>query len=1208
MKPRLLLLPFACLAATLTHAAPLVLENSALRVEIAPDSGRISVVDKADGHTWQQPVTDKPAAAPVYRVVSQKPSALELSREFAAGKDKPVTVRLRFMLPSPTAPDLRVEATTDDLKAPCGSMRFLEPFALDAPHGVLAVADYGNGHLYPLDTQPFPRGSFSGDRLDMPWVGLCDLNSGRGYMLLLETSDDSEVTMQRIATKDSRSVVAPQVTWRPQKGAFGYPRSVLYHFESKGGYVALCKFYRQYAKARGLVVPFTEKLKKNPNLSRLFGAPDVWGDASLNFARAARAAGVDKMLIHGKPAKPADMRAVNDLGYLTSEYDNYTDILEAKDGKIDSNHAILPDHAVLKNDQQRMTAWLTWDKKTQFMKRCPTLWVDAAKATAEKVLKEWPFIGRFIDVTTAEGLYECYDPKHPMTRTQKRECGPALHRVFRDRKLVMGGEHGIWWCVPMVDYIEGMMSGGYASWPAGHLIHPKSKDEEFEGAWGKLKTKWESYAKWGIGHEWRAPLWELVFHDCIVTTWYWGDASDWLLDAAPEITPKKDAYNILYGTIPLLWANAGGSWAKDRAVFLRTYRNTCKLHEILATQELVSHEFLTADHAVQATKFSDGTECVVNFGPKPAVATIGDKDYVLPQNGWAVKGPRIEQSLVQEGDATVTRIRTPGYAFSDRSGVPVTLRTEGDGRIRITADKATDRVSVPPVIIAPDWKADGALLYRLDDQGRLTDTLAFQPGAEGAIEFGPAAAGASFMLVWGKAARQPDLRVAEVKLSAPSVREGDVPRATATIANIGAGLASRAAVEFTLDGVVLRRTMIDLKSHAEMSVTADIDTASLDGEHRLMVTVNRESRIAEISKQNNQSEQTIFIAPDWSRWPQRKLLRVAAGGVAREDEVVMTPLKLPEGADPASVRVAETDANGQPTNLLPSQLDGDELAFILRGKLAANESRRVVVAWRPGSAGVSPASKARPQESARTASSFSHRKAGGTPALPGGFWRPTSEAIIAPGYEARFENGTIAFLAPRKDGVTGRRFIKDLMLSSKETGWSDEPGTVEKFEIEHAGPVGTIIHVRKALKAGVVYDKRYTFYPSRFDLDITVNKPAGGLYSRAYYAAVGTYTDDKGLKATVDGKGDGENIYGQNRHPKWYAVFAPDWAHSCVALSPLDHNAYWDAGSHWGGIGLTTGKTSGIRMSYVIHPGASDATFAVEDHRRLTVPVTVAWE
>ncbi|MCX7824470.1 MAG: hypothetical protein N2689_02820 [Verrucomicrobiae bacterium] len=1194
MKSKLFLLPFACWAATVSHAAPLVLENSALRVEIAPESGRIGVVDKVSGQIWQQPVPDKPVAAPVYRVLSSKPGGLELARDFAAGKDKPMTLRLRFTLPGANAADLRVEATADDLKAPCGNPRFLEPFVLDAPRGVLAVADYCNGHLYPLDTQPFPRGSFAGDRLDMPWVALCDLDSGRGYMLLLETSDDCDVRMEKVTAKDGRALVAPQVTWRAQKGAFGYPRSVLYHFEPKGGYVALCKFYRQYAKTRGLIVPFTEKLKKNPNLTRLFGAPDVWGNASLAFAREAKAAGVDKMLIHGRPAKPADMRAINDLGYLTSEYDNYTDILEAKDGKIDSNHAPLPDHAVLKSDQQRMTAWLTWDKKTQYMKRCPTLWVDAAKATAERVLKEWPFVGRFIDVTTAEGLYECYDPKHPMTRTQKRECGPALLRVFRDHKLVMGGEHGIWWCVPVVDYIEGMMSGGYASWPAGHLIHPKSKDEEFEGAWGKLKTKWESYAKWGIGHEWRAPLWELVFHDCIVTTWYWGDASDWLLDAAPEITPKKDAYNVLYGTIPLLWADAGGSWVRDRALFLRTYRNTCKLHEILATQEMVSHEFLTADHAVQATKFSDGTECVVNFGPKPAVATIGDKDYLLPQNGWAVKGPRIEQSLVQEGEATVTRIRTPGYAFSDRSGVPVTLRTEGDGRIRITTDKATDRVNVPPVIVTPDWKPDGALLYRLDDQGRLTDTLAFQSGAEGAIEFGPAKAGESFMLIWGKSARQPDLRVAAVKLTASSVRQGDPLRATATITNAGAMPAPRAAVEFALDGVVLRRTTVDLKGRAETSVIAEMDTAALDGEHRLTVTVNREGRIAEISKQNNQVEQTLFVAPDWSRWPNRKLLRVGAGGVAREDEVVVTQLKLPDDADPTSVRVAETDVSGQPTELLPSQLEGGELAFILRGKLAANESRRVVVAWREGK----PASP----------SSRCERKAGGTPAVPTGFWRADAEAIVAPGYEARFENGTIAFLAPRKNGVTGRCFIKSLMLSSKETGWSEEPGTVEKFEVEYAGPVRTIIRVRKALKAGVVYDKRYTFYPSRFDLDITVNKPAGGLYSRAYYAAAGTYADDKGLKATVDGKGDGENIYGQNKRPKWYAVYASDWAHSCVALSPSDHIAYWDAGSHWGGIGLTSVNTSGIRMSYVIHPGAADAKFAEEDYRRLTAPVTVTWE
>jgi len=658
-RTAVILCSLACAGA---HGASL--ENRALRLDIALDTGRVTVTEKSSKRVWEQPVPagnvgGASAPRPLYRLLAQKKSELELERTF----DKRVTLRLRFTLPG--ASDLRIEATADDPKTLIGEISFLEPFVLNAPRGVLAVADYSDGHLYPLDTQPFPRGTFSGDRLDMPWVGLCDLDTGCGYLLLLETSDDASVTMQKFTGKNGRQLVAPMVRWRGQKGAFGYTRSVLYHFAPKGGYVALCKRYRAYAKEHGLIVPLADKLKKNPNLARLFGAPDVWGNASLAFAQEAKAAGVEKMLIHGKPKKPEEMRAINDLGYLTSEYDNYTDILQTKDGKIDHQHAILPDHAVMLKDGERMKAWLTWDKKTQFMKRCPMLWEEAAKATAEKVLSEWPFIGRFVDVTTAEGLYECYDPKHPMTRTQKRECGPALHRAFRDRKLVVGGEHGIWWCVPWVDYIEGMQSGGNASWPAGHLIHPKSKDEEFEGAWGKLKTKWEQYAKWGIGHEYRAPLWELVFHDCIVSTWYWGDASDWLLDAAPEITPKKDAFNILYGTIPLLWANKGGSWLKDRAVFLRTYRNTCKLHEAVATAELLSHEFVTPDHAVQRTRFSDGTECVVNFGEKPQRVKVGRQEFLLPQNGWAVKGPKIEQSRALDGDKQVTKIRAGKYQFPE---------------------------------------------------------------------------------------------------------------------------------------------------------------------------------------------------------------------------------------------------------------------------------------------------------------------------------------------------------------------------------------------------------------------------------------------------------------------------------------------------------------------------------------------------------------
>ncbi len=188
---------------------------------------------------------------------------------------------------------------------------------------------------------------------------------------------------------------------------------------------------------------------------------------------------------------------------------------------------------------------------------------------------------------------------------------------------------------------------------------------------GHKMPKWEEYARWGIGHQYRVPLWELVFHDCVVTTWYWGDSSDFLLEAAPEITPKKDAFNILYGTMPMMWVNGEGAWHKNRAMFMRTYRNTCKLHEVVAKAEMLSHEYVTADRAVQRTRFSDGTEVIVNFGPQPYRARLAGKEYLLPENGFAVKGPAIEQSLALVDGRPVTTIHTAKYSYTDASGANV---------------------------------------------------------------------------------------------------------------------------------------------------------------------------------------------------------------------------------------------------------------------------------------------------------------------------------------------------------------------------------------------------------------------------------------------------------------------------------------------------------------------------------------------------------
>jgi hypothetical protein len=665
---RLLALAASMAIPSLAAAPARTIENRYLRVSVDSGAGEITVLDKIARHEWKP---SRPAGANRgFRDLELKPgNILTFTADLAGpgGRTWPALVKLSL---TPAAADLAAELDMADRSVELEYVAFLEPWVLDSPSGALAVADYADGHLYPLNLRPLPKNRFTLDNIDMPWVGVCDVDRGFGYALIADTPDDGYIEMQAVP---GAQVSAPRLVWTGSHRQFRYPRRAIYHFAAKGGYVALAKRYREYARKLGVLTPFTEKLKQNPNLTRLFGAPDVWGDSTLSFAREAKAAGVEKMLQHTSGSEGVrrgvsaeDMKAINALGYLSSTYDIYADVLPLEAGQEATPHLDrVPDNVVLRADGQRMTAWLTWDKK-QYMKRCPALWVDVARLVIPRDLALFPYIGRFIDVITAEGLYECFDQRHPLTRTAKREANVAMLQYVRSLGLVVGSEHGRWWAVPQVDYIEGMMSGGFASWPAGHLIRPKTKDEQFDGPSGSAYPKWDAYARWGIGHEYRIPLWELVFHDCVVSTWYWGDSSDFLLAAAPEITPKKDAFNILYGTIPMMWAGRNGSWPSAREVFLRTYRNTCKLHEAVATSEMLRHEFVTADRAVQATRFADGTRVLVNFGEKPYTARIDGQAHVLPQNGFVVKGPRIEQSMEMVDGQVVTTIRAGSYRYQGR--------------------------------------------------------------------------------------------------------------------------------------------------------------------------------------------------------------------------------------------------------------------------------------------------------------------------------------------------------------------------------------------------------------------------------------------------------------------------------------------------------------------------------------------------------------
>jgi len=234
------------------------LENEHLRVSVDAKAGALAVEDKAAGHTWRQPGGEAKSGPRFGNVRELAAPARGIAFEAGFGwnrtEKKPYVLQVTLSLAAGSR-DLRIEADMAQRKTEIENVAFLDPLVLDAPAAVAVVADYSDGHVYPLTQPPIAERWFSVSRLDMPWIGVCDLQKGFAYAILVETTDDAYLQLRKVKVA-GRELAAPVLGWTPSKKEFSYPRRVIYHFAANGGYVALAKRYRAYAKEHGLVVPF----------------------------------------------------------------------------------------------------------------------------------------------------------------------------------------------------------------------------------------------------------------------------------------------------------------------------------------------------------------------------------------------------------------------------------------------------------------------------------------------------------------------------------------------------------------------------------------------------------------------------------------------------------------------------------------------------------------------------------------------------------------------------------------------------------------------------------------------------------------------------------------------------------------------------------------------------------------------------------------
>lgn len=589
--------------------------NPVLNVTLDTAAATLNVADRRTGEAFQQ------RFPPGVAVLDATPDGDGRLRLTLLHVDSGLRIETVLAL-DPALPEFTVELSAQG-ELP-GSLRF--PGAFLSKPGQSLIVPLNEGISYPVDDpaiEPMNLVAYGGHGLCMAFWGLTD--GDRGQMAILETPDDASIRIDRY---DGRLDVAPE--WEAQKGQFGYARRLRYVFFDHGGYVAMAKRYRAYAQRIGLFKTLAEKRRENPNVDLLVGAVNVWcwDPNPVPLAKEMQAAGIGRIL-WSNAQSPENLRALNALGILTSRYDIYGDAQDPatyptlKYVHPDWPAGAWPGDLVLDPDGHPARGWAveTKDGRLQpggVVNDVATLTYARQRIPAE--LETHPYRCRFIDTTTASAWREDYSPAHPMTRTQSREARMSLLRfVSEECRLVAGSETGHDAAVPFVDYFEGMLS------LTPYRVPDSGRD--MERVWNDVPA---NVAKFQVGQAYRLPLWELVYHDCVVAHWYWGDYSNKL----PALWDKRDLFNVLYGTPPLFMFERNG-WEKDKARFVRSYQDVAPVARATGYSEMTDHRYLTPDRDVQRSTFANGTAVTVNFGAKPY--SLSDGSSLAPL-GFRVDG------------------------------------------------------------------------------------------------------------------------------------------------------------------------------------------------------------------------------------------------------------------------------------------------------------------------------------------------------------------------------------------------------------------------------------------------------------------------------------------------------------------------------------------------------------------------------------------
>ncbi len=591
--------------------------------------------------------------------------------------------------------------------------------------GLLISADSGKSFKHRF-------GTFSYEGCHMEMLGMVKNGSAA-----LVTWHDPYVTAEIQSTlpdeeiADAKQVVSASLSLRKSAKAFRI------QFLGEADYVTIARVYRKTAAEKGWLVPWSEKLRKYPAAEKLFGAINfkLWSVLSRRidedgneksvtmkwtFKEAAQVAehlkrdlklnrvlfimggwihrGYDNQHPDILPAAPecggnADLaecsRRVQELGYTFCFHDNYQDIYR--------DSPSWDENLIMKRPDGSLTRGGLWAGGRAYLTCSREAMKLAQRPQNLPAVKElFAPNSYFIDTTYAAGLYECFDPKHPLTlwddMIYKSEISDYARELFGN----FGSECGREWAIPHCDFFEGLTG------VSGRYYHNLDVD-----ALGGTVV----------------PLFEIVYRDCISMYGKYGydysSATEYVLHHISIGRPMH--YHNVPGHLywkeestdepepvepgqpdPHYFARGHNGWTQGMCLFDRFVKNTYEvlspLNEITSRMRLAEHKFLSDDHKVQLTvfqkipspPFAEDVRVIVNKGTENYTlkSSQGGK-VVLPPYGFLVECPTFTafyalswNGVTYENPALFTLRSMDGASIAWSSEVRV-FHGFGDSKIKV---------------------------------------------------------------------------------------------------------------------------------------------------------------------------------------------------------------------------------------------------------------------------------------------------------------------------------------------------------------------------------------------------------------------------------------------------------------------------------------------------------------------------------------------